>query len=89
MGNSPTKMLGRDARKIISKKVDDQYLHPHEATRSTDIALFASGCFWSVELTFQRVPGVIKTRVGYTGSPYENPVILWLVSIINVLSTQA
>ena len=27
----------------------------------------AGGCFWGLELAYQRVPGVIKTSVGYTG----------------------
>ncbi|EGC34907.1 hypothetical protein DICPUDRAFT_47974 [Dictyostelium purpureum] len=36
-------------------------------------ATFAAGCFWSVELLFQRVKGVVKTRVGYCNGQVENP----------------
>lgn len=36
-------------------------------------AIFASGCFWSKEYFFQQAPGVIATRVGYTGGHTENP----------------
>lgn len=35
--------------------------------------LLAGGCFWSVELAFQRQPGVIKTAVGYTAGKTKNP----------------
>lgn len=33
----------------------------------------AAGCFWGLELAFQRVPGVISTRVGYTQGKTKNP----------------
>jgi len=31
------------------------------------------GCFWSVELAYQRQPGVVSTSVGYTQGKAKNP----------------
>lgn len=36
-------------------------------------AILAGGCFWGMEELFRALPGVIDTRVGYTGGHLDNP----------------
>ena len=38
------------------------------------VATLAGGCFWGVEELMRQFPGVLSTRVGYTGGVTANPV---------------
>jgi peptide-methionine (S)-S-oxide reductase len=39
---------------------------------STETAILAGGCFWGMQDLIRRYPGVISTRVGYTGGNVPN-----------------
>jgi peptide methionine sulfoxide reductase msrA/msrB len=44
-----------------------------KAAAKTEVATFAGGCFWGMEEILRKIPGVISTRVGYTGGTTKNP----------------
>jgi peptide-methionine (S)-S-oxide reductase len=39
----------------------------------SNVAVFAGGCFWTMQSDFDNVPGVLKTTAGYTGGNIPNP----------------
>jgi peptide-methionine (S)-S-oxide reductase len=44
-----------------------------KAPATTQVATFAGGCFWCVEVDFQKVDGVVKTVSGFIGGKTKNP----------------
>lgn len=46
---------------------------PDEAPPGLKLATFAGGCFWGLELAYQRAPGVVSTSVGYLGGSDPSP----------------
>ena len=39
---------------------------------TTETAILAGGCFWGMQDLVRRLPGVVSTRVGYTGGDVPN-----------------
>ena len=44
-----------------------------EQKKHWQLATLAGGCFWGMEDIIRKLPGVMVTRVGYTGGAIENP----------------
>lgn len=43
------------------------------ASGPAEVAIFAGGCFWGLQAAFDKLPGVIHTRAGYTGGETAEP----------------
>ncbi|CAG9464171.1 unnamed protein product [Pedinophyceae sp. YPF-701] len=51
----------------------DVELVKHVPSERMETATFGAGCFWGVELAYQRVPGVLDTCVGYSNGHVIDP----------------
>lgn len=45
-----------------------------QPTIPVEIALFAGGCFWGMQELIRNIPGVLDTKVGYTGGWLAHPI---------------
>jgi len=43
------------------------------ALAATETAIFAGGCFWSMQHDMEHMPGIVSTEVGYTGGRIAHP----------------
>ena len=51
----------------------DTAVNQYQPQKGTEVAYFASGCFWCVEAIFESVSGVEEAISGYAGGHTENP----------------
>src|ERR1051326_4326766 len=59
---------------LPSPAVDEHALAREDGTpRRTEVAVFAGGCFWGVQVVFQHIAGVSSAVSGYAGGDMPNP----------------
>jgi peptide-methionine (S)-S-oxide reductase len=56
---------------VRTQKLPAPLLDEPQGTTHPETAVFAGGCFWGVQTTFQRIKGVEKTWAGYSGDTKE------------------
>src|SRR6201989_1494972 len=74
LGHGPPDSLHRGLRQDIQFRgpvIRGQY-GGTPMTTNTERAVLAGGCFWGMQDLIRRKPGVMSTRVGYTGGDVKN-----------------
>ena len=56
---------------VRTEKLPAPALDEAKTGTHTETAVFAGGCFWGVQTTFERIKGVEKTWAGYSGGTKE------------------
>jgi peptide-methionine (S)-S-oxide reductase len=56
---------------VRTQKLPAPLLDEPHGTGHTETAVFAGGCFWGVQTTYERIKGVEKTWAGYSGGTKE------------------
>lgn len=65
--------LDHPGQELIKAAEENRVLVTSAENPNLSVATFAGGCFWGLELAYQRVPGVVHTAVGYTQGPEKGP----------------
>ena len=48
------------------------YVNADEKNINTETAYLAGGCYWGLEELLRKLPGVINTKVGFSGGQLKN-----------------
>jgi peptide-methionine (S)-S-oxide reductase len=56
---------------VRTERLPAPLLNEAHSGSHTETAVFAGGCFWGVQTTFERIKGVQKTWAGYSGGSKE------------------
>ena len=60
-------------RSALALGVVAAFAFAQASAAATQTAIFAGGCFWSMQHAMEEVPGVVKVVAGYTGGHVPHP----------------